>query len=1065
MVLLPVAAREVREASRQTRTYAWRAATAGVALAVMAFITWVSRYSMSQGHDLFVAVSTIAYIYCLIAGVVRTADTIAEEKRENTLGLLFLTDLKGWDIILGKLLSSSANCLFGLLALIPMLAIPMMMGGVQMIEFVRVILTLIVTLLLSISWGFLISSLFRLSVVTISSGLAVVILIAGGLPLLSVLLAEEFHLRMASAIMFVISPTHSLVFSFDTSMPSWLYHFWTSISVNFAIALLILRMAIFFLPRFWQEAPKNKKTETWRNCVRAWRFGKPKAKTRLRKRLLNQNPFFWLANREQISSAGLMLTSVVILFGAVGIGIASTRGAWRGTEEIMIWWIVGMVFVHIIVAFRMAMSASYRLAEDRRSGALELLLGTEVSIRQLLRGYWMALGRQFFGPVMICLFGGAFAASMILMLFSDRIHAGNIFATMIEIIARIFRRGGDSDEGLIFLIFMSIQGMLMLNWIALLWVGMWLGLREKRAGVATWATLATVYVPPWVLLIVGMITFVEMGLSRGMTQEVGISSVLLAGWTLGGANVLLLSVWARKKLLGRFREAAADRYLGPRRIAWPKIRRVAIRFAIAGACIVLLLYGARYIIDRRGEKAWRQALAAFPNFQLQKQKPARPHIADDQNLAKAPFFSPLISIGNGRLPITWTLNPRSSGYDGETLQWEWSQKRRMNLAHVEDMYIDRKILKQRADTAAETILGGLSIYEARLDELREEARDRPLLQYPVSTPADPIYSGPYAGFSVYGPRQGDIRIPLRQLVETIALRTSAILASKSPTNIANVDDLLLAMRLSEGVRDLPQATAQYHELILDCVQPTYDGLSLRAWKNDDLKRIQDCFAKVDLWTDYETYREDYLRQSLNESEQIVMSQRRPGQNSWLAREAPTGFRRQWQAETLRWGMTTLPKIADTKTRRIDPIALRDLLRNRPATPTGFRYPDQISGVIRGLAFTQTTIDQIVLACAIERFRNDINGLPKKLQDLVPKYISAIPNDVFTGQPLNYRISEDTRNYVIYSVGTDGQNNQGRAGSMSGSWMLWQDQPDTDWIWSSEATDPGGSRKKTKTSRK
>src|ERR1044071_6734991 len=205
MFLLPVAAREVREASRQLRTYAWRAVTAAVALAVMAFIAWVSRYSTTQGHDLFVAISTIAYLYCLIAGVVRTADTIAEEKRDNTLGLLFLTDLKGLDIILGKLLSSSVNCLFGLLALIPMLAIPMLMGGVQWGEFVRVILSLLNALLLSISWGFLISSLFRLSVVTISTGLAIIILFAGGLPLLAVLLAEEYHHQVAAVIVFVFS--------------------------------------------------------------------------------------------------------------------------------------------------------------------------------------------------------------------------------------------------------------------------------------------------------------------------------------------------------------------------------------------------------------------------------------------------------------------------------------------------------------------------------------------------------------------------------------------------------------------------------------------------------------------------------------------------------------------------------------------------------------------------------------------------------------------------------------------------------------------------------------------
>src|SRR4051812_32914633 len=131
MVFLPVAAREVREASRQTRTYAWRWITASLALAFMCFVAWATRSSTSQSADLFFAISTLAYIYCLLAGAVRTADVIAEEKRENTLGLLFLTDLKGWDIVFGKVLSSSANCFFGLLALVPLLAIPVMMGGVM----------------------------------------------------------------------------------------------------------------------------------------------------------------------------------------------------------------------------------------------------------------------------------------------------------------------------------------------------------------------------------------------------------------------------------------------------------------------------------------------------------------------------------------------------------------------------------------------------------------------------------------------------------------------------------------------------------------------------------------------------------------------------------------------------------------------------------------------------------------------------------------------------------------------------------------------------------------------
>src|SRR5687768_9769509 len=215
MFMLPVAAREVREASRQSRTYAWRWITAAVALAFIAFISWITRYSRSQGHELFIAISVLAYIYCLLAGAVRTADTIAQEKRDNTLGLLFLTDLKGWDIILGKLLSSSVNCVFGLLAMVPMLGIPMMMGGVPWMEFLRVVLALFMALLLAISWGFLISAVFRQSVVTITAALAAVVLIGAGIPLLALLLEEEFRARELARFIFVFSPTHCMVFAGD----------------------------------------------------------------------------------------------------------------------------------------------------------------------------------------------------------------------------------------------------------------------------------------------------------------------------------------------------------------------------------------------------------------------------------------------------------------------------------------------------------------------------------------------------------------------------------------------------------------------------------------------------------------------------------------------------------------------------------------------------------------------------------------------------------------------------------------------------------------------------------
>jgi hypothetical protein len=61
--------------------------------------------------------------------------------------------------------------------------------------------------------------------------------------------------------------------------------------------------------------------------------------------------------------------------------------------------------------------------------------------------------------------------------------------------------------------------------------------------------------------------------------------------------------------------------------------------------------------------------------------------------------------------------------------------------------------------------------------------------------------------------------------------------------------------------------------------------------------------------------------------------------------------------------------------------------------------------------------------------------PQRLEDLVPGYLSAVPQDPFTGRPMTYR-AQGT-NWVVYSVGPDRIDNGGRpaglrpAGSMTG----------------------------------
>src|SRR5690242_5518450 len=126
MTFLPIVERELRVQARQKRTHGLRLAGAAVAIALVSFmLVLTSGFPTpgSLGHGLFETLAWLAGAYCLFSGAGNTADCLSEEKREGTLGLLFLTDLKGYDVVLGKLLATSLNNFYGLLAIFPPLAI------------------------------------------------------------------------------------------------------------------------------------------------------------------------------------------------------------------------------------------------------------------------------------------------------------------------------------------------------------------------------------------------------------------------------------------------------------------------------------------------------------------------------------------------------------------------------------------------------------------------------------------------------------------------------------------------------------------------------------------------------------------------------------------------------------------------------------------------------------------------------------------------------------------------------------------------------------------------------
>src|SRR5262245_28777156 len=120
MTFLPIVERELRVASRRRSTFRMRLYSAAGMMFLWVLVLSVGRVPVGQrGLAVFVALAVGVFAAALLAGVFLTADSMAVERLEGTLGLLFLTELRGHEVVLGKLAGTSVRAIYGLLAVMP----------------------------------------------------------------------------------------------------------------------------------------------------------------------------------------------------------------------------------------------------------------------------------------------------------------------------------------------------------------------------------------------------------------------------------------------------------------------------------------------------------------------------------------------------------------------------------------------------------------------------------------------------------------------------------------------------------------------------------------------------------------------------------------------------------------------------------------------------------------------------------------------------------------------------------------------------------------------------------
>jgi hypothetical protein len=549
VTFLPIVERELRVAARKRNTFWLRIVAALVALVIgggFLVLTLSLPFGLTQlGGVLFALLTWMSLATALSAGLFFTSDCVSEEKREGTLGFLFLTDLRGYDVVLGKLLATSLRCFFALLAIFPILAVTMLMGGVTGPQFWKTVLALVNALFCSLAVGMFVSSVSRDSQRALGGTLFVLLLLIFVGPALDGS-AAAMSGRTFRPFFSLCSP--GFVFLWANR---WGETYWPGLLANQIFIWLLLGLACALVPRTWQQRGASN-TVSRGSWSYSWRYGGAERRSSLRQKLLGKSPVLWLACRVRWQSVLVWMLVVITLVGFTLLALAD----WQARVWITTWSFIGGALT-LIFYLGTASQACRFLVEARRSGLIELLLSSPLDGKEIVHGQWQASVRMFALPMILFL-----CVQMAEKMLSTQATWG-LMATA----------GGSGLAAIAMPILAGFMTAVVTgaNLVTLCWFGMWMGMTSKNANFATLKTILFVQVIPWIVIyfassILTYMVFIPtlMKATTSANANAAITSGFawfplvfsaVAGVLFIGKDVFF-SLLARRRLYSSFREMA-----------------------------------------------------------------------------------------------------------------------------------------------------------------------------------------------------------------------------------------------------------------------------------------------------------------------------------------------------------------------------------------------------------------------------------------------------------------------------------------------------------------------------
>jgi len=475
VLFLPLIQRELGLRARRAGSYWGRFAVGGLAVLTCLPALLSPGFATSSnaiGTGVFNTLVAMAFVLCCVACIL-TADVVGSEKREGTLGLLLLTRVKRFDVILGKLLTNGVTGIVSLFTLMPFLMIPVLAGGVTGGEAWRKAVALLNALFLALAVGIYSSSCVaeRLKA-TRKAALWLVSIIF--LPVLAhgVMLSHNPTAPLVAA----FSPLRAVIEAGDSHYRALHWPYWIGLGIVQAVGWAFLIGAGARMQMMVREEPQPRKKPPLPREVPLHSIP-----SRSGWRSAIYSPVEWLVRRQR-GLKGILWFGVFV--GIIYYVLFRAFSPWRAFGMGSTFWLIGYWVPNVLVgslsgAF-FAWAASRFFIETRRNGELELLLTTPVGARTIVRDQWKVLHEALLFPLVVSV-----VALLLPFVFTIFIGFGNRGG--MEVVLPYF-------ISIVFSVFNMVLGIL-----ALCRVGLWFGMKAQGQASAIIWTLGFVKGVPYLI--------------------------------------------------------------------------------------------------------------------------------------------------------------------------------------------------------------------------------------------------------------------------------------------------------------------------------------------------------------------------------------------------------------------------------------------------------------------------------------------------------------------------------------------------------------------------------------